>query len=219
MQYEILNLYAGIGGNRKKWDKPLKEKYGNNYHITAVEHNHEIADIYKEYFPDDTVIIGDAHEYLLKHFQEFDFIWASPPCPTHSRINTDGNHKPQYPDMKLWQEIIFLSNNWYKGKYVVENVVPYYTPLIQPTIQIDRHLFWCNFKVWKIKTEKEKSIVDQTANKPRFGFSLKGRKMKHRKAQILRNLINPEIGLHFLNRTLEIKEANNVKQKTIFDLI
>lgn len=34
----ILNLYAGIGGNRKLW--------GNNHNITAVEINPDIAEIY-----------------------------------------------------------------------------------------------------------------------------------------------------------------------------
>ena len=31
--------------------------------------------------------------------------------------------------MKLYEEIIFL-DNYFKGKYVVENVIPYYEPLI-----------------------------------------------------------------------------------------
>ena len=72
----ILNLYAGIGGNRKLW---------TDCDVTAVEINPEIANIYQDLFPNDKVIIGDAHEYLINHFKEFDFIWASPPCPTHSR--------------------------------------------------------------------------------------------------------------------------------------
>ena len=49
---KILNLYAGIGGNRKLWE---------GHDITAVEHNHPIANIYKDLFPNDDMIIGDAH--------------------------------------------------------------------------------------------------------------------------------------------------------------
>lgn len=131
----ILNLYAGIGGNRKLW--------GNKHNITAVEYDEKIANVYKELYPKDTVIIGDAHEYLRKHFREFDFIWASPPCPTHSVLQMtryyDENLK--YPDMKLYQEIILLQS-FFKGKYVIENVKPYYKPLINPTFSIDRHNFW-----------------------------------------------------------------------------
>ena len=73
---KILNLYAGIGGNRMLW--------GNEHEITAVEYNEHIAKVYKEQYPNDNVIVADAHEYLLKHYAEFDFIWSSPPCPTHT---------------------------------------------------------------------------------------------------------------------------------------
>lgn len=69
---KILNLYAGIGGNRMLW--------GDEHDITAVEFNKSVADCYKDLYTNDNVIVGDAHEYLLEHYHEFDFIWASPPC-------------------------------------------------------------------------------------------------------------------------------------------
>ena len=72
---KILNLYSGLGGNRKLW---------KNAEITAVESSAEIATVYKDLYPDDNIIIGDAHEYLLNYYQKFDFIWASPACQTHS---------------------------------------------------------------------------------------------------------------------------------------
>ena len=119
---KVLNLYAGIGGNRKLW---------SDCDVTAVEIDEETAKVYQDYFPDDSVIVGDAHQYLLDHYMEFDFIWTSPPCPTHSKINTmanaNGKRKVKYPDMKLYQEIVHLQH-WFDGDYVVENVVPYYPP-------------------------------------------------------------------------------------------
>lgn len=147
---KILNCYAGIGGNRKGWT--LEE--GDS--VVAVELNPNIAKIYKENFPEDEVIVADAHEYLLEHFREFDFIWASPPCPSHSRVrkalaikNKNGvefeQNKPIYPDMKLYQEIILL-DNWFKGVYVIENVKSYYEPLIQPQV-LGRHYFWSNVRL------------------------------------------------------------------------
>ena len=122
---KILNLYACLGGNRYKWDEVTKIQ------VTAVEWDKELANLYQERFPNDKVIVGDAHQYLLDHYKEFDFIWSSPPCPTHSRLNFSfkGRFDIKYPDMKLYQEIIFLQN-WFDGKYCVENVVPYYEPLI-----------------------------------------------------------------------------------------
>jgi len=140
---KILNLYACLGGNRYKWDEVI------DIDVTAVEYDPEAADLYQERFPNDKVVVADAHQYLLDHYKEFDFIWSSPPCPSHSRINisqyTRDSWKPRYPDMKLYQEIIFL-DNFFKGKYVVENVIPYYDLLIQGNKR-DRHIYWTNFKL------------------------------------------------------------------------
>ena len=122
---KVLNLYAGIGGNRKLW---------NNVEVTAIEIDSQIAKIYQDNFPEDKVIIEDAHNYLLEHFSEYEFIWGSPPCQTHSsfRYNLGVKFrgvKPEYPDMRLYQEIILLMH-FYKGKYCIENVISYYEPLI-----------------------------------------------------------------------------------------
>ena len=136
---KILNLYACLGGNRYKWDEVT------DIEVTAVELDPEAARLYQERFPNDKVIVADAHQYLLDHYKEFDFIWSSPPCPTHSRLVTSNKNKikMKYPDMKLYQEVIFL-DNFFKGKYVVENVIPFYTPLI-PSKKRGRHLYWTNF--------------------------------------------------------------------------
>src|SRR3990167_5821791 len=144
---KILNLYAGIGGNRRLW--------GEEHAITAIELNPQIAKIYQDFFPNDLVIVADAHQYLLDHFKEFDFIWSSPPCPTHSRFNLLANEQEgksvKYPDMALYQEIIYLKN-WFKGKWVVENVISYYEPLIQP-VGSGSHYFWANFYMNSLKNE------------------------------------------------------------------
>lgn len=48
--------------------------------------------------------------------------------------------------MMLYQEIIFLQHYFKKGKWVVENVIPYYEPLI-PAQKRGRHLYWANFNL------------------------------------------------------------------------
>lgn len=63
---KILNLFAGIGGNRKLWDK--------SHEITAVEIDPIAAEIYQKQFPQDHVIVGDAYEYLEQNMDHFDFI-------------------------------------------------------------------------------------------------------------------------------------------------
>lgn len=200
---KILNLYSGLGGNRKLW--------GDEHEITSIEYDHNIAEYYKTLYPKDKVIVKDAHQYLLDHVLDgWDFIWASPPCPSHSKINTDGQKKPRYPSMSLYEEIIMLGN-WFKGKWVVENVIPYYDPLIIPSIQIGRHFFWCNFNVKKIQTKKEKPIAYQDSNE-RFGFNLKKGNLGFEKRKSLRNLVDPKIGLHFLNEAMGNEKSVSEQQ-------
>ena len=192
---KVLNLYAGIGGNRKLWT--------NNHEITAIEINSEIANIYRDLFPQDKVIVADAHQYLLEHFFEYDFIWSSPPCQTHSSFRQNicvrfRGTKPEYPDMRLYQEIIFLQNN-FKGKWLVENVRPYYKPLIMPTIELQRHLFWSNFEIKHADFKKEKIRTFQIKDLEEIhGFKLSGYNLPN-KRQVLRNCVLPELGSHILN--------------------
>lgn len=201
---KILNLYCGIGGNRKLW--------GNEHKITSVEINPKIAKVYKDFFPNDNVIIGDAHEYLRQHFREFDFIWASPPCPTHSVLQmtryNDTNLK--YPDMSLYQEIILLKH-FYKGNWVIENVSPYYKPLIIPTFKIERHLFWSNkfFLTENLNLGLFDNIrSDIKAMQRKYGFSLKSYKNDLEYIEIrkcLRNCVIPELGKYVFEKITEDK--------------
>ncbi len=145
---KILNLYACLGGNRYKWNE-VKE----DIEVTAVELDPECARLYQERFPGDTVIVADAHQYLLEHYKEYDFIWSSPPCPSHSIARAyNPKYETKYPDMKLYEEIIMLhnvsngNNPRFKGKFIVENVIPYYEPLI-PAKKRGRHLYWSNFNI------------------------------------------------------------------------
>ena len=65
MTHKVLNLYAGIGGNRKLW---------KDVDVTAIEINPEVANIYQDLFPNDKVIVTDAHQYLIDHYTEFDTV-------------------------------------------------------------------------------------------------------------------------------------------------
>lgn len=209
----VLNLYAGIGGNRKLWPDTCK--------VTAIENQIDRAKAYCILFPKDTVIVADAHQYLLDHYSEYDFIWSSPPCPSHSGCNNFLNPQGlvRYPDMKLYQEIIFLKH-FFKGKWVVENVKPYYKPLIDAQ-ESGRHLFWCNFYIsnWKDKDKEfmNTSILNARASTKRtgsnvllelekyIGLSLDGFKLKD-KRHALRDCVKPELGLHVFNCAFKTKQ-------------
>jgi len=190
---KVLNLYAGIGGNRKLWE---------NVEVTAVELNPKVAEKYKLFFPDDNVIIGDAHQYLLEHYKEFDFIWASPPCPTHSRIRkaTEHQNKPIYPDMKLYEEILFLEG-YYKGKWVVENVISWYDPLIKP-YKFREHYYWANFVIDGDKTafRGHDRTIEELSKIKGFDHNLLNGIDKNK---ALRNCVEPEAGLMIFKLAFE----------------
>jgi DNA (cytosine-5)-methyltransferase 1 len=200
---KILNLYAGKGGNRKLW--------GNEHEITAVEFEPKIAEIYKKLYPNDIVVVADAHQYLLDHYEEFDFIWTSPPCQTHSRANYFINYitNSRYPKMELWQEIIFLKT-FFKGKFCVENVISYYEYFIPPRAEIGRHYLWANFTIPKIQLPKGEV---GTMMKQYVGTG----KHAHDKKIEDRNCVNAELGLHILNRALDIDFSNQIMQIGLFE--
>lgn len=215
---KILNLYACLGGNRYKWDEVT------DIEVTAVELDPELARLYQERFPNDRVIIADAHQYLLDHYKEFDFIWSSPPCPTHSRMNfsLSGRGIIRYPDMKLYEEIIFL-DNFFKGKYVVENVVPYYDPLI-PAKKRGRHLYWTNFNLPNDLNQRAAPPI--TANKARkknhillncefHEIDLTSYKGKQNKEKISNNLVDYEAGKTILETACGIIKQKDIKQLSI----
>jgi len=189
---KILNLYCGIGGNRKLW--------GDEHDVTAVEIDSKIAKIYQDFFPNDKVIVEDAHKYLLEHYKEFDFIWSSPPCPTHSLLRNSHPEKVVYPDMKLYEEIIILQK-WSKGLWVIENVKSYYDPLIIPK-ELQRHYFWSNFNITLKKINKiysrdvSRDTTEELSNN--LGFKISEYSGVD-KRKLLRNCVNPELGLHILN--------------------
>ncbi len=193
---KILNLYCGIGGNRKRWNDVKKD-----IEIVAVEYDENIAEAYSDRFPNDTVIVADAKDYLLNHYRQFDFIWVSPPCQTHTRLlhsQKDRDvYKPRFPDMSLYEIILFLELHKNKFKYVVENVRPYYNPLIKPTVVIDRHFYWANFEIKQISVKKMYRHNDVIVSSLK-DFDLRKYTNIKNKRQVIRNQVHYEIGKHIL---------------------
>ncbi|WP_312312183.1 DNA cytosine methyltransferase [Empedobacter brevis] len=214
--YKVLNLYACLGGNRLLWE---------DCEVTAVELDPELARLYQERFPNDKVIIADAHQYLLDHYQEFDFIWSSPPCPTHSRarywaFGANGK-KPIYPDMKLYEEILFLQHYYKTGKYVVENVVPYYDPLI-PAKKRGRHLYWTNFNLPSDLQDRRfpicsaKNELKGLCEFHNYDFTKYNGNQSVLK--IARNLVDFKAGETIYNTARNIIKESETNQMSIFEL-
>jgi DNA (cytosine-5)-methyltransferase 1 len=216
---KILNLYACLGGNRYKWDEVTEIE------VTAVELDPELARLYQERFPNDTVIVADAHQYLLDHYKEFDFIWSSPPCPTHSRArywnssNYDTATQAVFPDMKLYEEILFLQH-YFKGKYVVENVIPFYTPLIEAKKR-GRHLYWTNFNLPN-NLQDRRFAISQTKNELQelckfHKIDLSNYNGTQSKVKIGRNLVDYEAGKTILETVIGIFKKENENQIELFN--
>ena len=213
---KILNLYACLGGNRYKWNE-VKD----DIEVTAVELDEELARLYQERFPNDKVIVADAHQYLLEHYKQYDFIWSSPPCPTHSRLvvsNKTKMKKLKYPDMTLYQEIILL-NKLYDGDYCVENVIPYYDCLI-PGKQRGRHLYWTNFRLPNVLTERKnpdftraKKMIEVMSDYHDYDF--RKYKGKQPRAKIAKNLVCYQAGKTILQTLIDTKE-NKINQIGLF---
>ena len=215
---KILNLYACLGGNRYKWNE-VKE----DIEVTAVEWDEELARLYQERFPNDKVIVSDAHKYLLNNYQDYDFIWSSPPCPTHSRMrktNTgEGERKSKatYPDMKLYQEILLLEH-FFKGKYCVENVIPFYDPLI-PAKKRDRHLYWTNFNLPNdLKGRKATNFINSKVSylSEFHDYDFNKYKGNQRMGKIARNLVDYEAAKTIFETALGIIKKQDINQTELF---
>jgi DNA (cytosine-5)-methyltransferase 1 len=216
---KVLNLYACLGGNRYKWDEVAE------IDVTAVEWDEELAKLYQERFPNDKVVVADAHQYLLGHYKKFDFIWSSPPCPTHSKSRFARHESTtlEYPDMKLYQEIIFL-DKYFKGKYVVENVIPYYEPLI-PAKKRGRHLYWTNFNLPNdIGSRKDANGLmngakDEVKLWGKFhDYDFYKYNGEQRRDKIARNLVDYEAGKTIFQTVMGILQNTNTKQQSLFNI-
>lgn len=215
---KILNLYACLGGNRYKW--------GDEHQITAVELDPELAKMYQERFPNDAVIVADAHQYLLDHYKEFDFVWTSPPCPSHSRVRFSQKNRdsfiPVFPDLKLYEEIIFLEN-YFEGKYCVENVIPFYEPLI-PAKKRGRHLYWTNFNLPTNLGERKEGkglvgghLKDEVGLLCKFhDYDFTKYKGEQRIDKIARNLVDYVVGKTILDTAMGVINSINVNQSKLF---
>ena len=224
-EYRILNLYACLGGNRYKWDEVALE-VGVMIRVTSVELDPELARLYQERFPNDIVIVADAHQYLVDHYKEFDFIWSSPPCPSHSRVRFSQKNRDNcvaiYPDFKLYEEVVLL-DNYFEGKYVIENVIPYYEPLIRAKKR-GRHLYWTNFNLPSDLGERKegKGLVgskqsDEVKKLCKFhDYDFTQYKGTQRVDKIARNLVDYEVGRTILATALGVINSNVKNQLLMF---
>jgi DNA (cytosine-5)-methyltransferase 1 len=127
--------------------------------------------------------------------------------------------KMEYPDMKLYQEIIFL-DNFFEGKYCVENVIPFYEPLV-PAQKRGRHLYWTNFNLPTNLNERknpdlarEKDLINSLSKFHDYDF----RKYKGKQSvqKMARNLVDYEAGRTIFEIALGIVSKKDSNQIELF---
>ena len=217
--FKVLDLFAGIGGTTLGIISYL-ESYGSepfDYEYIAIENDPEVIEarekLFNIYEGHTLYIINtDAYTFLnTTSSKEYDFIWASPPCQSHSRLNMFYNRKN--PDMRLWSLITRLQQQ--QIPFIVENVEPYYREPIQHTLELGRHRFWSNKPLLPFEVpERQKDwgwmgIPDWEEYhgiESRVTSHIKDR-MKRR--QVLRNMTHYSISYSI------IKQILNPKQKQL----
>jgi DNA (cytosine-5)-methyltransferase 1 len=125
--------------------------------------------------------------------------------------------KATYPDMKLYQEIILLEH-FFKGKYVVENVIPFYEPLI-PAKKRNRHLYWTNFNLPNDLNGRKKNnfIQSKVSDLSEFhDYDFKKYKGNQRMDKIARNLVDYEAGKIIFETALGIIRKQDINQTELF---
>ena len=194
----LYNGCAGFGANTHLLDR-------NKYHITHVEMYEDIAIINQKLHKEDIVIIGDAYQYFQENHTNFDVAWFSPNCQSHSRMVKATKHNVnKIPDMTGIYGLMVFLKHFYKGDWIIENVVPFYKPLVDPSLRVGRHIFWSNKELFGIEDIKRpKGFINKTtiegANelKKWLGLDFEGYvyyKGNHCPAQTLRNCIHPLLG-------------------------
>ena len=107
---------------------------------------------------------------------------------------------------------------WYKKKYVVENVIPYYEPLI-PAKKRGRHLYWTNFNLPNDLNERDSSIMegaDEVTKWCKFHeYDFKKYKGKQRTDKMARNLVDYEAGKTIFKTALNIITKPKTTQTTL----
>ncbi len=212
---KILSAFCSVGIGETFW--PIKE-----HEITGIEALPVLAEEYKKRFPNSNVLIGDAYNYISLMHDQYDVIFATPPCQSRSRltsINSRQHNKPE-EDLRVFELIEFLEDN-FAGNWIIENVISNIIPKVNPSLKIGRHHIWSNIPLrGYIKVPKpdfrfdkgtySKAGLNQTKTylsdlQNYLGVTLSKRfyiRGNHDPGQIYREGLHPILGKSLLNQLL-----------------
>jgi DNA (cytosine-5)-methyltransferase 1 len=203
----LYNGCAGFGANTHLLNRKEVD-------VTHTEMFQDIANVNRLLHPDDEVIVADTFQHFQENHEKYNFAWFSVNCQGHSKMVKATRHNVNKipPVTELYGLIIFLTH-FYKGDWVVENVVPFYKPLIEPTLRVGRHLFWSNKPLFGIEDVKRPTGFINKATKKGadelkkwLGLEFEWYvyyKGNHCPAQTLRNCVHPKLGVQIFNQLLK----------------
>jgi len=200
----LLDLFAGVGGTALGIQNFLEDR-NITYSYYAVEYDNEIIKAHELFRPQSIVIEADAYIIVYSDLREYAFIWASPPCQSHSQCNMFWDRRN--PDMRLWDLINYFKE--LSKPFIVENVKPYYKPLIKPTLKIRRHYFWSNLPLEPFEFEKSpKGFTRMSIEDWRIYHNVPKEAITHirdlkRRRQILRNMVHWSISYNLFKQVYD----------------
>lgn len=147
---KILDLFCGIGGVARGFHDYLQE-HQIKYLYVAIDIDKDVLKAHRALNPLSNVILRDAYSFTIDELETYDFVWASPPCETHSIAGIWTRKRKVSPDFRLYELINKLNDA--NIPFVVENVKPYYNPPIKPTSKANRHRLWSNLSISPIKID------------------------------------------------------------------
>jgi hypothetical protein len=81
--------------------------------------------------------------------------------------------------------------------------------LIAPDAEIHRHYYWNNFKIHSFDVSDQRKHNDINGKGDVYGFNIENTRIKD-KRKALRNMVDPEIGLHILNCAIQHQIPMNI---------
>jgi len=127
------------------------------FEYVAVDNDRKVLQVHSLLNPHSKTVLEDAWLISDDRLLQYDFVWASPPCESHSVLCWKRKDKPK-PDMRLWWLIRRLRK--LKVPFIVENVRPYYGTILKPTAKAGRHLLWSNLSLKSVQLNSNVTFYD-----------------------------------------------------------
>lgn len=149
MKFQMLDLFSGLGGASEAFvEDPdwVVRRIDNNRLVAHVPHT----------------IISDVLNYLPA-YEQYDLLWASPPC---TEFSTARQPPIQNPSMELVHRTIEIIMTTNPRCWIIENVkgaIKHFSPLLgPPRLILGPYCFWGNFPLFWVDMDGYSKLENDT---------------------------------------------------------